>query len=94
MQGVGEGGALSFLQQTVKGTGREREGCCGQQHEGGRAHPFDAGTMHSRIEYHRHATQGDSATVGLVCNDAGLPCSEGRLLQMLHALVGNINDAV
>ena len=25
---------------------------------------------------------------------AGLPCSEMRLLQMLHALVGNINDAV
>jgi hypothetical protein len=26
---------------TLKGTGLEREGCCGQQHEGGRAHPFD-----------------------------------------------------
>ena len=25
-------------------TGREREGCYGQQHEGGRAHPFDAVT--------------------------------------------------
>jgi hypothetical protein len=29
------------LKKDVNGTGREREGCCGQQHEGGRAHPFD-----------------------------------------------------
>ena len=71
MQGVGAGGARSQARGArgkvvCLGTGREREGCCGQQHEGGRAHPIDPGTMHSRVEYHRHATQGDSATVGLV----------------------------
>ncbi len=33
-----------FLQQTLKGTGREREGCYGQQHGSSRrrrSHPFE-----------------------------------------------------
>ena len=40
----GQGAVLpssNRLKKDVKGMGREREGCCGQQHEGGRAHPFD-----------------------------------------------------
>ena len=72
-----------------EGTGREREGCCGQQHQGGLTLP----TMLHALRSICNATQGYSATVGLLCSDAGLPCSEMRL-PMLHALLDNINDAV
>jgi len=60
--------------------------------EAGRAHPFDP----------RHDAFHELNTTAMLLREivqplglsAGLPCSEMRLMQMLHALVGNINDAV
>ena len=87
-----DGRAPPFLQQKVKGC--KMHGA----REGRRLRPATTWrrTGSSVRSLARSITQGDSATVGRVCNDAGSPCSEMRLLQMqmLHALVGNINDAV
>ncbi len=45
-----------FLQQNLKGTGREREGCCGQQHAGGRmgSSVWSPVRCIPWVEYHRH----------------------------------------
>ena len=60
--------------------------------EAGRAHPFDP--RHDAFHELNTTAMLLREIVQLVRNNAGLPCSEIRLLQMLHALVGNINDAV
>ena len=72
------GGVPPFLQQTLKGTGREREGCCGQQHEGGRAHPFDP----------RHDAFHELNTTAMLLREIVQPLGLCATMRACHVLKG------